>query len=46
MMGSFSVECSGCGRKIDLHSSKEDEDYTIENHGEEECFFCKECNSQ
>lgn len=45
MMGSFSIECSGCGARIDLHEGKENEDYTIEEYDGEECFFCKKCNS-
>lgn len=46
MKGSFIVECSCCGRKIDLHNCKENKDYTIEVHDGEECFFCSECNSK
>lgn len=44
-MGPFTKECSCCGRKINLKTGKENEDFTIEEHDGEECFFCKECNS-
>lgn len=43
MLGSFNIECSGCGKKIDLHNGVEGKDYTIENHENNECFFCDDC---
>jgi len=44
MLDSFYVECSQCGRKIDLNNLILNKDYTIEIHDNEECYFCKECN--
>jgi hypothetical protein len=43
MIGSFNIECSGCGYQIDLHRAIEGIDYVIEDHDGEQCVFCKEC---
>jgi len=44
VIGNFSIECSGCGYRIDLHREVEGIDYVIEEHDGEQIFFCKMCN--